>query len=76
VNLSWIRPSGKADHHVELSKETADDAVGVCGGTEMIKLRHHAGERAVNVANGTFGVVLAPLFEAALAPDEFLAIEA
>ena len=76
MNLFWNRPGGKADHDVELAKETADDPVGVCGGTEVIELRHHAGQRPVDIANGTFGVVLALLFEAALALDEFFAIEA
>lgn len=76
VNVFWIRPGGKTDHDVELPKETADDPVGVCGGTEAIKLRHHAGQRPVHIANGTFGVVLALHFEAALALDEFFAIEA
>jgi hypothetical protein len=75
VNLFWIRPGGKPDHDVELPKETADDPVAVCGGTEVIELRHHAGQGPVDIANGTFGVVLALLFEAALALDQFLAIE-
>lgn len=55
VNVFWIRPGGKTDHDVELPKETADDPVGVCGGTEAIKLRHHAGQRPVHIANGEPG---------------------
>ena len=75
VNLAWIRRRGKTGHDVELPKEATDDLVGVCGGTEVIELRHHTGQRPLDVTNSTFGVVLAPLFEAALALDEFLAIE-
>ena len=75
VNLSGIGPGGKPGDDVELAEKATDDLVGVSGGHEPIELGHHFHECALGVGNRPFRVVLTLLFEAALALDEFLAVE-
>ena len=60
---------------VELSEKAADDLIGVGLGAEAVELRHHLGERSLDVGDRVFGVELALLFEATLALDEFFAVE-
>ena len=75
VDLAGIGPGKKPGHDVELLEKAADDLVGVGLGAEAIDLRHDAGERPLDVADGAFRVVLALLIETALTLDEFFAIE-
>jgi len=75
VNVSGVGPGGKAGDDVELSEEAADNLVGVSGGAEAIELRHHLGERFLDVGDGAFRVELTLLIEAAFALRKFFAIE-
>jgi hypothetical protein len=75
VDVSGIRPGREARDDVKLSEEAADHLIGVTLGAEAIDLRHHAGQGLLDVADGAFGIVLALLFEAALALDKFFSIE-
>jgi hypothetical protein len=75
VNLSGVGPGGKAGDDVELAEKAADDLVGVSAGAQTIELRHHFGERFLDVGNGAFRVVLTLLIEAAFALHKFFTIE-
>ena len=75
MNLSGVGPGGKAGEGVELLEQAADDLVGVSAGAEVIELRHHFGERFLDVGNGAFRVVLTLLIEAAFALRKFFAVE-
>jgi len=75
VNLSGVGPGGKTGDDVELAEKLADDLVGVTFGAETIELRHHLGERFLDVGDGALGVVLALLIEAAFALGKFFAVE-
>lgn len=75
MNLSRIGPGGKAGNAIELLKKTADNLVGVGRGTQSIELCHHVRERLLHVADRALGKVLTLRIEAALALDEFFAVE-
>ena len=75
MNLSGIGPGRKAGDDVELSEEAADDLVGVSFGAQAIELRHHLGERFLDIGDGVLGIELALLIEAAFALGKFFAVE-
>lgn len=75
MNLFGIGPGGQAGDNVELPKQAADHFVGVTLGTQPVELRHHLGERSLDVADGAFGIELALLFETPLALGKFFAIK-
>jgi hypothetical protein len=75
VDVSGIRPGREARDDVKLPEEAADDLIGVALSAEAIDLRHRASQGLLDVTDGAFGVVLALLFEAALALDELFSIE-
>ena len=60
---------------VELAKELADHLVGIRFRAEPIELGHHARQRLLDVLDGAVRIELTLLFEAALALQEFLAVE-
>jgi len=73
--MSGVRPSRKACDDVELSEKAADDLIRVGLGAEPVELGHHFRQRALDIGNGTLGVVLALLFEAALAFSKFFSVK-
>ena len=73
--MSGIGPGGEPGDDVELSEEPADDLVGVSLGAQPIELGHDLDERLLDVADRVLRVVLALLFETALALEEFFAVE-
>jgi hypothetical protein len=75
VNLFGIGPGRKACDDVELSEKAADNLVCVGLGAESIELRHHLGQRALDIGDGAFGVELALFFKATLAFDEFFPVK-
>jgi hypothetical protein len=75
VNLSGVRPGSEAGHGVELLEQAADDFVGICMGTQAIKLAQHARQRFFNFADRVLGIELTLLIEAALALDEFFPVK-
>jgi len=75
VHLPGIGPRRQSRDDVKLSKEPADDFVGISLGAQAIQLGHHLEKRLFDVANRVLGIVLTLLVETALALHEFLAIE-
>lgn len=75
MNLSGVRPGSEAGHGVELLEQAADDFVGICMGTQAIKLAQHARQRFFNFADRVLGIELTLLIEAALALDEFFPVK-
>ena len=73
--MLWISPGGESCDDIELAKQVADDRVGLAFRAEMFDLRHRSCQRALDAADGVFGIVLTLLFEAALALDELFSIE-
>ena len=73
--MAGVGPGRKPGHDIELTEEAADDLIGVGGRTQLIELRHHRRERLFDVADRPLRVVLALLFETALALDELFAVE-
>jgi hypothetical protein len=73
--LSGISPGREPGYDVELAEEAADNLVGIGLGAQSIQFAHHLHERLLDIVNGILRIVLALLFEAALALDEFLAVE-
>ena len=73
--MSGVGPSRKARDNVELSEKAADHLIGVSLSTESIQLRHHLRQGALDVGDCALGVVLALLFEAALAFGKFFSVE-
>ena len=74
--MSGIGPGGKAGHHVELSKETADEFIGIVFRAEAVELSDHFQQRLLHVIDGALGVKLALLLQTTLALEELFSIEA
>jgi hypothetical protein len=58
-----------------LSEKAADDLVGVSFRAKAIELRHHLGERTLDIADSALRVELTLLLETAFALDEFFSVE-
>ena len=75
MDLPPVGPSRRAGDEVELTQQSADDLVGVSGGAQMIQLLQHLTQRLFDVADRSFGVVLALFVETLLALHELFAVE-
>ena len=70
-----IGPGGAPGHEIELLKNVADDLIGFVLFTQLIELRHHFGERPLDIADRALRVELALRVETALAANELFSIE-
>jgi hypothetical protein len=73
--LPGIGPGGTPGHEIELLENVADNLIGFVLFTQLIELRHHFGERSLDIADCSFGVVLALRVETALTANELFSIE-
>ena len=73
--MPGIGPGGTPGHEIELLKNVADDLIGFVLFTQLIELRHHFGERSLDIADGALGVVLALRVKTALTANELFTIE-
>lgn len=70
-----IGPGREPSDHVELSKESPDDLIGLGLRAQALELCHDACERDFDVANRPFGIELTLRIEAALTLHELFAVE-
>ena len=75
MNLSRVRPGGKAGQGIESLEEGAHDLVGVFLGAQPIELRDHLGERLLDFADRALLIALTMRIEAPLALYELFAVE-
>lgn len=75
VNLGGIGPTHQARRDIELLEEPADHLACIRGTAQAVQTGHDSGERPLDVLNRLRGIEIAPVFETALTPDDFLPVK-